>query len=155
MLTWATRGPLVGGTGGGRWHPPGDFEAHYASLEEDGAMAKIYHRLSKTSIFSSFHVKLCALRIRTRPTLVFAALENVEIDHETFRRGDPARSREVGAATRFLDMDGLIAPSVQWACANLVLFSDRLSDREELRVEETREINWSAWREKTRGARPA
>lgn len=118
-------------------------------------MAKIYHHLSKASIFSSSHVKLYALRVRTRRTLVFAALENVGIDHETFRRGDPARSREVGAAARFLDMDGLIAPSVQWACANLVLFPDRLSDREELRVEETRDINWPAWREKTRGARPA
>ncbi len=33
-VTWATRDPLAGGTGGGRWHPPNDFEALYASTEE-------------------------------------------------------------------------------------------------------------------------
>lgn len=155
-VTWATRDPLVGATGGGRWHPPGDFEAIYTSLEEDGAMAEIYYHLSKAPVFSSSHVKLHRLRVRTRRTLVFAdvaALENVRIDHETFRRGDAQRSREVGAAARFLDADGLIVPSARWACANLVLFPDRLSDREEFRIKETRDINWPAWREKSRGAR--
>ncbi len=151
-VSWATRDPLVGGTGGGRWHPPGHFEALYTSLEEDGAMAEIYHHLSKAPIFSSSHVKLYALRVRTRRTLVFtdaASLENVGIDHETFRRADPARSREIGSAARFLDMDGLIVPSARWPCANLVLFPDRLSDRGDFWIEETRDVNWPAWREKT------
>ena len=155
-VTWATRDPLVGGTGGGRWHPPDDFEALYASLEEDGALAEIYHHLSKAPVFSSAQVKSHTLRARTRRTLVFAdvaALEHAGIDDETFRRGDPRRSREVGAAARFLDADGLIVPSARWACGNLVMFPDRLADREAFRVEETQDINWPAWREKTR--RPA
>ena len=153
-VTWATRDPLVGGTGGGRWHPPGDFEALYASLEEDGAMAEIYHHLSKAPVFSSSHAKIYQLYVRTRRTLIlsdFTVLETVGINKETFRRGDPARSREVGAAARFLDADGLIVPSARWACGNLVLFPDRVADREAFRIEKTQDINWPAWREKTRG----
>ena len=40
-VTWATRDPLAGGTGGGRWHPPNDFEALYTSLEESGEYRNI------------------------------------------------------------------------------------------------------------------
>ncbi len=155
-VTWKIRDPLAGGTGGGRWHPPNDFEALYTSLEEDGAIAEIYHHLSKAPVFSSSHVKLHKLYVRTRRTLVFAdvaALDKVGISEQTFRRGDDARSREVGAAARFLDMDGLIVPSARWSCANLVLFPDRLPDRSALRVDETRDINWPAWREQAEAAK--
>ncbi len=154
-VAWATRDPLAGGTGGGRWHPPNDFEAWYASFEEHGAMAEIYYHLSRAPVFSSADVKINEIHVRTQRTLVFAdvaALENVGIDEETFRRGGHTRSREVGAAARFLDLDGLVVPSARWTCANLVLFPDRVADHEAFRVIETRDINWPAWREKVKGA---
>lgn len=69
------------------------------------------------------------------------------MEEQKFRKGGYARTREVGAAARFLDMEGLIVPSARWSASNLVLFMDRLSDRESLKVMETREINWPAWRE--------
>jgi RES domain-containing protein len=150
-VTWATRDPLVGGTGGGRWHPPNDFEALYTSMEESGAMAEAYYHLSRAPVFSSSHMKINQLRARTERTLVFddiASLGPVGIDEEAFRQGDYTRTREIGAAARFLDMDGLIVPSARWSCANLVLFLDRLSELEMLKVIETRDINWPAWREK-------
>jgi len=31
---------------------------------------------------------------------------------------------------------------------NLVLFMDRLSDDDDLRVAETRDVNWPSWRER-------
>ncbi len=152
-VTWATRDPLAGGTGGGRWHLPNDFEALYASLDENGAMAEVYHHLSKAPVFSSSHVKMNQLRVRTERTLVFKdveSLESVGVDGDKFRRGDTSRSREIGAAARFLDMDGLIVPSARWPCLNLVLFLDRLSDLETLEVLDSREVNWPAWREAAR-----
>ena len=157
-VTWATRNALAGGTGGGRWHPPSDFAALYTSLEEDGAIAEIYHHLARAPVFSSSHVKIHKLHVATRRTLVFediAALAAVGIDERAFRHGDHAGSRAVGAASYFLEMDGLIVPSARWACTNLVLFPDRTPDGVVLRVEESREINWPAWRETAAVARIA
>lgn len=151
-VTWATRDPLAGGTGGGRWHPPNDFEALYTSLEADGALAEIYDHLSKAPVFSSSHVKISRLAAATERTLVFAdiaALATLGITEDAFRKGDYGRSREVGAAARFLDIDGLVVPSARWPCQNLVLFPDRLDHRDALAVEESRDVNWPAWRERT------
>ncbi len=155
-VTWAARDPLAGGAGGGRWHFPNDFEALYTSMEEDGAMAEIYHHLSRAPIFSSSHVKINRLHVTAQRTLGFpdvAALAKLGVDEEMYRKGDTSRTREVGAAARFLDLDGLIVPSARWPCANLVLFLDRLPDRDALRVVETRDINWPAWREKAGATR--
>lgn len=150
-VAWASRDPLVGGTGGGRWHPPNDFEALYTSVEEDGALAEIYHHLSKAPVFSSSHVRLIKVRVATERTLVFNdidALAAVGVSEQDFRRGEYTRTREIGAAARFLDMDGLIVPSARWPCSNLVLFPDRLADLDRLQVMETRNVNWPAWRER-------
>ena len=153
-VTWTARDPLAGGTGGGRWHFPNDFEALYTSLMEDGAMAEIYHHLSRAPVFSSSQVRINKLHVSAKRTLEFAdvgALATLGIDEEVFRKGDPLRTREVGAAARFLDLDGLIVPSARWPCLNLVLFLDRLPDASALRVEDSRDINWPAWREKAGG----
>ncbi len=149
-VTWASRDPLARGTGGGRWHPANDFEALYTSLDENGAMAEIYFHLSKAPVFSSSHVTLNKLSVRTERTVWFddrRTLEAVGIDEEAFLKGDSARGQEVGAAARFLDLDGLVVPSARWPCNNLVLFLDRLPDLEDVRLLETREINWPRWRE--------
>lgn len=149
-VTWASRDPLMGGTGGGRWHPPNDFEALYTSTEEQGAMAEIYHHLSRAPVFSSSHVRIHQLNIRAERILIFNEVSDMAshgIDEEAFRKGGYERSREIGAAARFLDMEGLVVPSVRWPCTNLVLFLDRLSDRDSLKIMETRDINWPAWRE--------
>lgn len=149
-VAWSGRDPLAGGRNGGRWHPPNDFAALYTSLDENGALAEIYHHLSRAPVFSSSGVRLYRLRVRTTRTLLlgtFSDLVRLGIDEAGFRRGAYARSREVGAAAGFLEADGLIVPSARWPCDNLVLFPDRLADAGELSVVETREVNWPAWRE--------
>ena len=78
-VSWATRDPLLGGTGGGRWHPPNDFETLYASLDEHGAIAEIYHHLSRSPVFSSSHVKINQLRVRAERTLVFADIKAFQV----------------------------------------------------------------------------
>ncbi len=79
----------------------------------------------------------------------------VGIDERAFRHGDHARSRAVGAAAYFLEMDGLIVPSARSACTNLVLFPDRTSAGVVLQVEERRELDWLAWRETVAAAKIA
>ena len=152
-VAWATRGPLAGGTGGGRWHPPNDFEALYTSLAEDAALAEAYHHLSKAPVFSTAHVKMNRLRVAAENVLVFKDLEELGplgVDPESFRRGDYTRSREIGSAARFLDLEGLVVPSARWPGSNLVLFLDRMRNREALSVEASHDINWPAWRERIR-----
>ncbi len=149
-VTWASRDPLVGGTGGGRWSIPNDFEVLYTSLDENGAMAEAYHHLTRAPVFSTSHVNLNELDVQTGRILVFGdigALRPVGIDEEQFRRGDPSRTREIGAAARFLDMDGLIVPSARWPCTNLVLFLDRMPDASLPTLADSRDVNWPAWRE--------
>lgn len=155
-VTWATRDPLAGGTGGGRWHPPNDFEVLYASLDQDVALAEIYHHLSRAPVFSTSHVKIHKLKVTAERILVFNGLDSLMplgVDPEAFRRGDTVRTREIGAAARFLDMEGLIVPSARWPGSNLVLFPDRMIDREALSVEQTRDVNWPAWRERIKSPR--
>jgi hypothetical protein len=53
-----------------------------------------------------------------------------------------------GAAAHFLEFDALIVPSVRWPCLNLILFLDCLDVDAALRVQETLDINWPAWKEK-------
>ena len=87
-VTWASRDPLMGGTGGGRWHPPNDFEALYTSTEEQGAMAEIYHHLSRAPVFSSSHVRIHQLNIRAERILIFnevSDMASLGIDEEAFR----------------------------------------------------------------------
>ena len=152
-VSWATRDPLAGGAGGGRWHPPNDFEALYTSLDRDVAMAEIYHHLSKAPVFSTSHVKINTLKVVAGRVLVFDDVESLVplgVDPERFRRGDYARTREIGSAARFLDLEGLVVPSARRPGSNLVLFPDRMIDPEALSVVEKRDINWPAWRERTK-----
>jgi hypothetical protein len=155
-VTWATRDPLAGGTGGGRWHPPNDFEVLYASLDQDVALAEIYHHLSRAPVFSTSHVKINTLKVTAERILVFNDLDSLiplGVDPKGFRRGDTVRTREIGAATRFLDLEGLIVPSARWTGSSLALFPDRMIDGEALSVEQTRDVNWPAWRERMKSPR--
>lgn len=148
--TWASRDPLLGSNAGGRWHPPASFEALYTSLEADGSLAEVYHHLSRAPVFSSAEVRLARLRVdvpRVLRLVESEILEALGVGERVLRSMDQSRSREIGDAAYFLELDGLMVPSVRWPCLNLVLFPDRLDPGSSLRVEETREVNWPAWRE--------
>lgn len=149
-VAWATRDPLIGNSAGGRWHPPNSFEALYVSLEADGAIAEVYHHLSRAPVFSSSHVRLYRLRVEIKQVLRLddmGRLAQLGIDEAKYRSMDYARSQEIGAAANLLEVDGIIVPCARRSCGNLVLFSERLNLDEALTVEEDVEVNWPAWRE--------
>lgn len=155
-VTWVNRDPLAGGTGGGRWHPPNDYEALYTSLEKDVALAEVHHHLSRAPVYSSSHVRLYKLSISASRILAFpdiAALQPLGVDPVSFRKADYERTREIGSAARFLDIEGLVVPSARWPGSNFVLFVDRMTNREALSVEQKFDVNWPAWVDRMRAAR--
>ena len=116
-------------------------------------MAEVYRHLSSAPVFSSSHMKINMLEVQTERTLSFAdiaALAQFGVTAEAFRRGEDSRTQEIGAAARFLDLDGLIVPSARSQSSNLVLFLDRMDHRETMRVVRIRDVNWPAWRETRR-----
>jgi hypothetical protein len=149
--TWSTRDPLRGSAAGGRWSPTDAFDVLNTSLEADGAIAETYFHLSRAPVFSSAHSKLHRLHVETRRTLRFEdvkALAPFGVDAAAFKQMRYDRTQALGAAAHFLEFDALIVPSARWPCLNLILFLDRLDGGAALRVEETCDINWPAWREK-------
>jgi hypothetical protein len=149
--TWATRDPLRGSAAGGRWSPTDPFEVLNTSLEADGAIAETHYHLSRAPVFSSAHLKLHRLHVETCQTLRFDdinALARFGVEAAAFRQMTYERTQALGAAAHFLEFDGLIVPSARWQCLNLILFLDRLDVGAALRVEETLEIIWPAWKER-------
>jgi hypothetical protein len=132
------------------------FEVLNTSLEPDGALAETYFHLSRAPVFSSAHMKLHRLHVETSKTLRLAnvaALAQFGIEEPSYKLMVYERTQSLGAAAHFLEFDGLIVPSARHACLNLILFLDRLDLGAALRVEDTQDINWPAWRE--RRERPA
>ena len=149
--TWATRDPLRGSAVGGRWTPPSSFEALNTSLEPDGAISETYFHLSRAPVFSSAHLELHRIHVETKQSLRLAnvaALAPFGVDEVMLKRMNYERTQAIGAAAYFLEFDGLIIPSARWPCLNLILFLDRLNLDLALRIEETHDINWPAWRER-------
>ena len=147
--TWATRDPLSGSSGGGRWSPDNDFEALYTSLEKNGALAEIYYHLSKAPVFASSNTLINKLHVSLEKVLRLSEndLRNLGLEDPLASRISRAESQVVGAAAYLLDYEALIVPSARWDCENLVLFLDKFDMGECLQVIETRDVNWPAWRE--------
>ena len=134
-------------------HPVNPFEALYTSLEADGSLAEMYYHLSRAPVFASAHMRLHRLSVQTKKTLWLPDIKSLirlGIDEGKFSSLDHARCQEIGAAAHFLEFDGLVVPSARWPRLNLVLFMDRLGLGNGLSVLDTNEINWPAWREKSR-----
>ena len=124
----------------------------YTSPKKDGELVGIYDHLSKAPVFSSSRMNISRLAVATAQLLVFrdaTALVAAGLSEEALRKWATARSREIGAAVRFLDCDGLIVPNARWRCRILMLFLDRLGGRDASALKETHGINWSAWRERS------
>ncbi len=147
-VSWATREPLAGGTGGGRWHPANDFQMLYTSIDKDGAIAEVHYHLSKQPVFSSSNVKISRIRVKADRTLSIPDTETLAqlgVETDAFKNANYSRTKEIGAAARFLDFFGLLVPSARWDCSNLALILDRKQEEDVLIVEETNDLNWPEW----------
>lgn len=76
-----------------------------------------------------------------------AGLAPFGIDTARYRTFDYAATQALAAAAHFLEFDGLIVPNARFACANLVVFTERAPG---LTLIETRPVDWVEWRQRRR-----
>ena len=147
-VAWRSRHALDVG-GGGRWNPPGRFDAVYTSLEADGAMAEVYHYLSRAPVFSSAEKVMYRIDARTNRTAVLDDPEQLRrrgLDPGQFQDVNPMLCQEIGSAAHLLEYDSLLVPSARWNCMNLVLFPDYIP-LDSLVPDDGKPVNWPAWRD--------
>jgi len=147
-VTRKGRDPLRGSAANGRWSPSGgEFEVLYTSLERDGALAEIGYRLSLEPVWPSrIEHEVHLLAVETERTLRFANLDGLVplgVDVSRYHTFDYQATQAIAAAAYFLEFDSLIVPSARFPCANLVIFTERVT---ELTLRKSEAVDWDAWR---------
>ncbi len=153
--TRASADPVAPSLYGGRWARPqnGDPGTNvlYTSMERDGAMAEVVSFLAdQTPIPGPRSLKVTRLAVTTARTLrpVHADLGTLGIDVSQYGTRDYRRTQEIGSTLAWLGLDGLIAPSARWACANLMIFTDNHALTEKLEPVAEELIEWRDWAER-------
>lgn len=146
-VTRKGREPTRGSAAHGRWSASGEFEVLYTSLERDGALAEIGYRLSLEPVWPSrIEHELHTIRVEAERLIRFPNLSGLEpfgVDVARYRTFEYEATQALAAAAHFLEFDGLIVPNARFACANLVLFTERNPG---LTLIETQPVNWEQWR---------
>jgi RES domain-containing protein len=149
-VTREGRNPLLGSGAGGRWSPPGEFEALYTSLDPEGALAEIGYRLSLEPVWPSrVRHQIHMIQLLLERTLQLADLSQLSplgVEVARYRSFDYAQTRAIASAAHFLEFDGLLIPSARCDSSNLVVFPDRLGPNTKIEAVETKSVNWSGWR---------
>jgi RES domain-containing protein len=150
-ITRRDREALRGSTTHGRWSPNGEFEVLYTSLEREGALAEIGHRLSLEPVWPSrIQHEIHRIEVRTERTLDIAdlaTLQSLGVDIAKYEGFDYQATQAITAAAHFLAFDGLLVPSARWPCTNLVLFLERITEYGGcLDVRESKPVDWRVWR---------
>ena len=110
-----------------------------------GALAEIGYRLSLEPVWPS-RIEHEVHRIMTERTLRFADTESLAplgVDRARYWTFEYDATRAIAAAAYFLEFDSLIVPSARFDCANLVIFTERVTA---LTLRESRAVDWDAWR---------
>ena len=141
--------PLAPSTNGGRWMLEGEYSVLYTSLERDGALAELTYHWGMLTPLPSKPAVLSRISVGLKSTLhiVQADLKSlgVDLDDANNRQCEFNKMRRIGAAAAFLDIHGLIVPSVRWDCDNLIIFTDNLHESEELKLVDIEEVDWKQW----------
>jgi hypothetical protein len=148
------RDPLHGASVNGRWGAAGELEVLYTSEQREGALAEVGFRLSLEPVWPSLirheiHV-LAAKSDRILRLVDLARLGDLGVDTARYETFDYTATQAIAAAAHFLDFDGLLVPSARFSCANLVLFTDRISGAGHLQMVSSEDVDWAAWRKAQR-----
>ena len=124
-VTRMDREALRGSSTHGRWSPNGEFEVLYTSLEREGALTEVGHRLSLEPVWPSrIQHEIHRIAVRTERTLRIAQLDTLQhlgVDVAKYQSFDYEVTQAITAAAHFLAFDGLLVPSARAPCTNLVL----------------------------------
>jgi len=106
-VTVSGRDALRGSTAGGRWSPPGEFEALYTSLSRAGALAEIGHRLLLEPLWPSrIEHQMHRIATRTANSLRLAdigSLSALGVNVGRYTSFEYAVTQSIAAAAFFLD----------------------------------------------------
>jgi len=151
------RDPLTCSASGGRWDDE-TFDVLYTSCAKEGAIAERAYHLQKGQpiIPSRVAYRLYELSLSLGAVIDLSAADRLTalgVDMDRYgqlsyeeRMGEYPRTQEVAETAHFLDCSGLIVPSARWACANIVVFCDRVSPEAMETVADHGLIDWTAWR---------
>lgn len=149
------RDPLQCSASGGRWDDS-TFEVLYTSLKREGAIAEIYFHLMRGQPVFPSKVRYCLfeLKVSLSEILRFETLDELSalgLDISRYgqlsyqeRQQEYPRTQEIAEVADFLDCDGLQVPNARLACANLVLFCDRLQPDSMEVVKDHGIMDWTA-----------
>jgi hypothetical protein len=149
-VTRSGRDPARGSAANGRWSPPGEFEVLYTSLERDGALAEIGHRLSLEPIWPSRLVhKLHKLTIHAERVVRLPNLQTLQtlgVDTARYEKYDYSATQAIAAAAQFLGFDALIVPNARHRGLNLVGLLENLDPGAAVAIVPSEIVDWSDWR---------
>jgi hypothetical protein len=155
-VTRTDRDALRGSSTHGRWSPNGEFEVLYTSLEREGALTEVGHRLSLEPVWPSrIRHQIHRIAVRSEKTLQIATLDmlhNLGVDIAKYQSFDYEVTQAITSAAHFLMFDGMLVPGARAPCTNLVLFLDRVTAHGYLEVRQSEPVNWTAWKT---GRKPA
>lgn len=141
------REALRGSTAHGRWSPSDEFEVLHTSLERDGALAEIGYRLSLEPVWPSrIEHEIHLIEVETERTLRFARIESLitlGVESARYHTFEYQATQAIAAAAYFMEFDSLIVPSARFDCANLVIFTERVTG---LMSKGSQPIDWEGWR---------
>jgi hypothetical protein len=146
----AGRDPTRGSTANGRWSSNGEFEVLYTSLEKNGAIAEIGHRLSLEPVWPSriahqVH-KLAVTAARVARLQDLETLTRLKVDVSRYNGYDYTATQAIAAAADFLGHDALMVPNARHPSANLVLLLGNSEPDSVLKVISSEPVDWTAWR---------
>jgi hypothetical protein len=145
----------TGSSANGRWGAPGELEVLYASESRDGALAEVGFRLSLEPVWPGriqHEIHVLAEKTERLLRLVdMRELEKLGADIARYETFDYSATQAIAAAAHFLEFDGLLVPSARFACNNLAVFVDRVSQPGQLQVVSSEDVDWTEWRKRTRG----
>ena len=77
--------------------------------------------------------------------LAFDDLLELGVDMGRYHVRDYSVTKKIGAAVKFLELDGMITSSARWDCNNLTIFSQNHSLDNTLEILDHEEVDWHAW----------
>lgn len=143
--------PIAFSQSGGRWAMDTDKEGGcpilYTSTMREGAIAEVASYLGLLTPVPQKPLKLHELEVSLDKTLRLAVADfsSLGIDGNLYGERNYQQTQLVGAAVNFLELDGLIAPSARWDCANLMIYGDNHSMDKKLEVIASKELPFSEW----------
>lgn len=157
-ITRRGRNPTKGSTADGRWSQASEMEVLYTSLERDGALAEIGHRLSLEPVWPSKLVhELHKLAIRAERAVHLPdlpTLHTLGVNTARFENYDYSATQAIAAAAQFLGYDAMIVPNARHPSLNLVVLLANLDPGETVKIVSSEIVDWSAWRRGSMSLRP-